>query len=394
MDRMHPDLTFVQMDPSNFMARQRFLSHKSALKGVEDYDVKAIQTINPEKPHSWEECVVNLTVLDMLNENKTEPELDLTTGLSIFSYHEMRPKTYDLVPASQKFVSTINKNIIGRDFSEFNIINQTLYKALMGKQKVILGDMSEILYRRILGNSLSLNELKDVFRFLTEKLKKMDEPVSYREAAHNFLPHIFQMPRDLYMTALLKESFQAATSVGAFIGAHHYVPIQRYWIGPPYGVNFSQATRVPDRVQGERDEELIEKQALLDSLLEKKAWGQGYVVNPFSYLSEDLTSFSDRDISALKDCFLFHYKKYEKFKKINADLIGIPSYKDQIPKLMAHRGTRDEELQLQLEEDRINEELRDDVHDLSQLKLDYWKKSTAKNQGRLEASQQVQSQSQ
>lgn len=57
---MHPDLVFVQMDPSNFMARQRFLSHKSALKGVEDYDVKGIQSLNPEAPLSWEETIVNL----------------------------------------------------------------------------------------------------------------------------------------------------------------------------------------------------------------------------------------------------------------------------------------------------------------------------------------------
>lgn len=60
MDRMHPDLVFVQMDPSNFIARQRFLSHKSALKGVEDYDKKAIHSINPEAPQSWEEAVVNI----------------------------------------------------------------------------------------------------------------------------------------------------------------------------------------------------------------------------------------------------------------------------------------------------------------------------------------------
>lgn len=60
LDRMHPDLIFVQMDPSNFIARQRFLAHKSALKGVEDYELKGIHSMNPETPQSWEETVVNL----------------------------------------------------------------------------------------------------------------------------------------------------------------------------------------------------------------------------------------------------------------------------------------------------------------------------------------------
>lgn len=60
MERMHPDLTFLQLDPSNFIARQRFMSHKSALSGVEDYEVNGIHSINPEAPYTWEETVVNV----------------------------------------------------------------------------------------------------------------------------------------------------------------------------------------------------------------------------------------------------------------------------------------------------------------------------------------------
>lgn len=166
----------------------------------------------------------------MLNENKVEPDLDYTKGLSTFSYPDMRRKEFDVPANSKQFVQTINKHLIGSDFSSVPMINQVVYKSLMGKQKVLFGDMSEILYRRIIANSLTLEEMKDVFRFLTDKLKSLDEPVSYREAAHNFLPHIFQVPRDLYMTAMLKEAFQAATSICAFVGAHHYVPIQKYWV--------------------------------------------------------------------------------------------------------------------------------------------------------------------
>jgi len=42
------------------------MAHKCALKETEDYDIKAIQCIDPNQPESWEETVVNLTVLDML----------------------------------------------------------------------------------------------------------------------------------------------------------------------------------------------------------------------------------------------------------------------------------------------------------------------------------------
>lgn len=50
------------------------MAHKCALKGVEDYEANALEFIDPLKPQSWEECVVNLTVLDMLKRNKVHTE--------------------------------------------------------------------------------------------------------------------------------------------------------------------------------------------------------------------------------------------------------------------------------------------------------------------------------
>jgi hypothetical protein len=151
-------------------------------------------------------------------------------------------------------------------------------------------------------------------------------------------------------------------------------------VGAPYGINFSQATRVPDRIKGERDEELIEKHALMDSMLEKRAWGKGYVVNPFCYLTEDIAEFSDRDLSALKECFLFHYNKYEKFKEMNKHL-EIPKYENRMIDLMKHQhGFKDQKLMLEIEDERIASELRNEVIDLHQLKLDYWKMTTSQNQ--------------
>jgi len=60
IERNRPDMIFLQMSPSNFIARQRFLAHKSALKGVEDYEERGVDDLNPEAPLTWEETVVNL----------------------------------------------------------------------------------------------------------------------------------------------------------------------------------------------------------------------------------------------------------------------------------------------------------------------------------------------
>lgn len=114
----------------------------------------------------------------------------------------------------------------------------------------------------------------------------------------------------------------------------------------------------------------------MDSLLEKRAWGKGYVTNPFCYLTEDITQFSDRDLVALKDCFKFHYQKYEKFKKLNAHL-EIPTYEKRMITLMKHpTGSKDQELMLEIEEERISGELKKELKDLSTLKLDYWRQAS------------------
>lgn len=290
----------------------------------------------------------------MLNSNTLYDDTELTGGLATYSYpYHLDPVKGGKDNLLETFVKSVNTHVVGRDISPYNIINQSLYQALMGKHKVLLGEMPEILYRRILANSLSLTELKDIFRFLMEKIELMEEPISFREAAENIFPHIFNLPKDLYETAMLKEAFQAATSIVAFVGIHQYVPIQQYWEGAPYGINYTEATRIPDRIKGERDEELIEKHALLDSLLEKRAWGENYIVNPFPYITEDLTDLSVRDLQVMKECFLFHYKKYESFKKMN-EKVQIPSYQERLIGLMKNeKGKEDLQLSLEFQSDVI-----------------------------------------
>jgi hypothetical protein len=48
----------------------------------------------------------------------------------------------------------------------------------MGKHKVVLGDMPELLLRQILGNSLSLDDVKDIFKFVLDQISKSQVPVT------------------------------------------------------------------------------------------------------------------------------------------------------------------------------------------------------------------------
>ena len=52
-----------------YITRQRYMSHKCAMQGVEEYDIKGVQNLNFPAPYSWQEAVVNLITIDMLRTN-------------------------------------------------------------------------------------------------------------------------------------------------------------------------------------------------------------------------------------------------------------------------------------------------------------------------------------
>ena len=163
-------------------------------------------------------------VLDMLKENKVHTELFLPDGISCYAYPYLQEPEITK-SLTKPFINAISEHVVGEEYSEYNIINQVLYTSLMGKHKVMLGDMPETLLRQKLGNSLSIGEMRDLFKFVIEKMGELKVPISMKEATLNFLPHVFLAPKDLYMTAMLKEAFQAATCVTAFVGLSHYNPI-------------------------------------------------------------------------------------------------------------------------------------------------------------------------
>lgn len=101
----------------------------------------------------------------------------------------------------------------------------------MAKHKVLLGDMPETLLRQNVGNTLEIQEARDLFKYVLSIVQQTHFPISIRKATLDFLPHVFQLPRDLFITAMLKETFQAAENVTAFVGLHHFNPINAYWKG-------------------------------------------------------------------------------------------------------------------------------------------------------------------
>lgn len=121
-------------------------------------------------------------------------------------------------------------------------------------------------------------------------------------------------PRDIYMSALLKNILKACYSVVAYVGQPHFTPIQKYWIPPPDGINFTTASTIPKRIINETDEDLIEKQAIFDVLLNSRVWTDIYVTNPFPYIEQDITKIDKEDLDVYKKTFYINLKKYQAYR--------------------------------------------------------------------------------
>lgn len=55
---------------------------------------------------------------------------------------------------------------------------------------------------------------------------------------------------------------------------------------------------------------LIEKQAILDVLLDTRLWGEKYITNPFPYIEKDITKMGEETLKNYKKHFYINLKKY------------------------------------------------------------------------------------
>jgi hypothetical protein len=72
--------------------------------------------------------------------------------------------------------------------------------------------------------------------------------------------------------------------------------------------------KIPKRILNETKEILIEKQAILEVLLDSRIWGDKYIINPFPYLERDVTKIPAEDLKHFKKTFYINLRKYQAFR--------------------------------------------------------------------------------
>ena len=150
-----------------------------------------------------------------------------------------------------------------------------------------------------------------MFKSVLAQIERHNGNLPIRELTFFYFSHIFQFPKDFYMTGVLNQVMKEVDSVIAFVGSPHFEPIQNLW---EEQISFKNVLEVPNRIVGETDNDLIEKQAIFDVLMESRLWSESYIVNPFMYLEKDAAKFTQEDYEKNKTQFKKSLDKYEKQK--------------------------------------------------------------------------------
>jgi hypothetical protein len=276
-------LLCIQHDPTKTMLRLRDLGSKLIARAPEiSQPLEALETELPTVSR-WEECQVSEALHQYACEETSDPDTAM---------------------------QNIYRNIIGHDYLKFPYVQSSVVLSLARNHQPVLVDVPEPLLRINTANSLTLHELRDIHQQVEAKLQQVNRPQSEErksgnEVAHEMFPEVFQKPRDLYVMAMLKMLAEGQKII-AVVSAPSFVALKCHW---EKSVAFAECNRCLPRRAEDSDENLVEKHAILDAIMNTKTWNDRYMKNRFIYVDRNENLDADRKLT-LKKLFHKHYTRY------------------------------------------------------------------------------------
>ena len=294
-----PTAIFLQLDPLLYLSRCRFLHHTAATITKQ---TTSKFTMKNYVPKGIEECTVNLQSLDLLAKGKAAKA---ENSFMLFMENALGQKKNE--DMTKELLAAIRTHVYsGR--SRWPYLDSSVFPSVMSRISVILGDMPTVHLRCITANSITVNEARYMMAHVISELHKHYVNnawlLTLEHATSMLYPHLLA-PKDHYMAALLREAALKYEKIDAWIGASHVVPVTSLWSDIPV---YDKAVRIPPRIEGETDGDLIEKHVILDLLNETQVWSDPSVVNPFPYLTATPTPES---LMSAKQLFREHLLFYQ-----------------------------------------------------------------------------------
>lgn len=119
-----------------------------------EHGIGTEERLRDPRPVSWEECIAEPFILELFNKKETDKN-NRESASNLKNNEQDGNNAY-----SGKIVEkSIYDYVIANKFSPFAEINDIVLSGVTAKQKILLGDMPEILLRQILGNTVYIQEV-------------------------------------------------------------------------------------------------------------------------------------------------------------------------------------------------------------------------------------------
>lgn len=215
---------------------------------------------------------------------------------------------------NQIFESLLESVFPNKNFKGYEFLINLLFLKSLNQEEVYLSQMPALYHRMLMGTSVSLSDLQEIFKLILSTCKEIQAMNKFLTISKAILSPITHFPNDVYLKVLLDEIKKnyPQREIDIFVQSPFYQPFQKYYeASKQNSFEWKDAFTLPSSPELESDEVMIEKHALLDLLNGTKIWDLAYISNPFPYLREDYEKLKEEDKKELKKIFYANYKKYE-----------------------------------------------------------------------------------
>ncbi|CAD8052520.1 unnamed protein product [Paramecium sonneborni] len=338
----------VQIDPSPYLYTKRQL-YKYYHSKVDPIITDNLFEQLPTLPIDTNELRLDLAIFDSINLIQQNPQLSSENKQSIFEYlngqklgyyqstlkklKENIQKNGELSQQQQKesdemakkFADLLSNTILYRDQNYNEVVQlsllQALYMTTLKGANIYLIGMSQIYQRIASGIFLSLSEIQEMFNNICLEIQN-------KSIGENNLNYLFEFSTMLWkqkgieyyllfnINRYLKNTKENEVTV--VVDALHYDPLRiaisnqkNNFIEEIENSYFAEFQH-PKLEKPENDDQMIEKHAILSSILSFQIWKEPCINNPFPYLSVDFKKLNADQQQEIHNKFDNFYEKYSK----------------------------------------------------------------------------------
>ncbi|CAD8072648.1 unnamed protein product [Paramecium sonneborni] len=335
----------IQMDPSPYLFAKRQL-YKQYHQKVEPIINDNLFEQLPILPIDTNELKIDLPIFDSIHLIKANPTLSSEQKQAILGYlngerlgyyqqvfqslQEFKNNQQELTPKLLQESEVMSQNLAqlleitllytnqqsSVDLSQFGLF-QALYRTVLKGSKVYMIGLSQIYQRIYIGIIMQLPDVKDMIKeFCEYSLQSKYNNLNY---FYEFSTMIWiEKAIEYYMLYSINRFLKRKeeNEVTVVVDSLHFDPLksaiqqQKNKFVNECENSYFYEFQYPDPEKQETDEQMIEKHAIFDCLLDHQIWREPCINNPFPYLSINYNEMNTLEQKEIQSIFYKYHLKY------------------------------------------------------------------------------------